>query len=96
MSFILSGALPPKLKDLGVPIISIQAAEFKMTRALLDLGASVSILPGSLYDQYDFGPLQASNTTMALADLTLELPHGIVMDVIVKVEDFYYPVGFLV
>ncbi|KAF5776609.1 putative nucleotidyltransferase, Ribonuclease H [Helianthus annuus] len=67
-----------------------------MSRALLDLGASVSILPGSLYDQYDFGPLQRADTTVVLADLTLKLPRGIVCDVIVKVEDFYYPVDFLV
>ena len=62
----------------------------------MDLGASVSILPGSLYDQYEFGPLQSSNTTVVLADLTPKLPRGIVTDVIVKVDDFYYPVDFLV
>jgi hypothetical protein len=56
----------------------------------------VSILSGSLYDQYDFGPLQKADTTVVLADLTLKLPRGIVCDVIVKVEDFYYPVDFLV
>ena len=55
VSSILSGSLPPKLQDPGAPIIPIQVGEFKMTRALLDLGASVSILPGSLYDQYKFG-----------------------------------------
>jgi hypothetical protein len=31
-----------------------------------------------------------------LADLTLKLPRGIVTDVIVKVEDLYFPVDFLV
>ncbi|XP_076904039.1 uncharacterized protein LOC143559304 [Bidens hawaiensis] len=67
-----------------------------MTRALLDLVAGVSILPGSLYDQYDFGPLRKVDTTVVLADLTLKLPRVIVTDVIVMVEDFYYPVDFLV
>ncbi|XP_021991207.1 uncharacterized protein LOC110887963 [Helianthus annuus] len=67
-----------------------------MSRALLDLGASVSILPGSLYDQYDFGPLKQADTTVVLADLTLKLPRGILCDVIVKVDEFYYPVDFLV
>ncbi|XP_022030583.1 uncharacterized protein LOC110931499 [Helianthus annuus] len=93
---IFSGELPPKLQDPGVPIISIQVGEFEMTRVPLDLGASVSILPGSLYDQYKFGPLQPANTTVVLADLTPKIPRGIVTDVIVKVEDFYYPVDFLV
>ncbi|XP_076924249.1 uncharacterized protein LOC143586636 [Bidens hawaiensis] len=67
-----------------------------MSRALLDLGAGVSILPGGLYDQYDFGPLKRVETTVVLADLSHKLPRGIVRDVIVKVEEFYYPVDFLV
>ncbi|XP_076958512.1 uncharacterized protein LOC143634262 [Bidens hawaiensis] len=67
-----------------------------MTRAILDLGSGVSIIPGSLYDQYDFGPLRKADTTVVLADLTLKLPRGIVTDVIVMIEDFYYPVDFLV
>ncbi|KAJ0938200.1 putative transcription factor interactor and regulator CCHC(Zn) family [Helianthus annuus] len=96
VSSILSGALPPKLQDPGAPIISIQVGNFKINQALLDIGASVSILPGSLYDQYEFGPLQSSNTTVVLADLTPKLPRGVVSDVIVKIEDFYYPVDFLV
>ncbi|XP_022040727.1 uncharacterized protein LOC110943287 [Helianthus annuus] len=96
VSAVLSGELPPKLRDLGAPLIPIQVGEFKMSRALLDLGASVSILPGSLYDQYDFGPLKQADTTVVLADLMLKLPRGILRDVIVKVDEFYYPVDFLV
>ncbi|XP_021980449.1 uncharacterized protein LOC110876589 [Helianthus annuus] len=45
VSAVLSGDLPPKLRDPGAPLIPIQVGEFKMSRALLDLGASVSILP---------------------------------------------------
>ncbi|XP_022007539.1 uncharacterized protein LOC110906771 [Helianthus annuus] len=93
---VLLGTLPPKLQDPGAPIISVQVGEFKIDRALLDLGACVSILPGSLYDQYDFGPLQKVNTIVVLADQTPMCPRGIVRDVIVKVEDCYYPVDFLV
>ncbi|KAD6454877.1 hypothetical protein E3N88_09583 [Mikania micrantha] len=96
VSAILSGALPPKLEDPGTPLISIQIGDFTSERALLDLGASISILLGSLYDQFDFGPLQKADTTVMLADLTPKLPRGVLTDVIVKVEDFYYPVDFLV
>ncbi|KAD6453730.1 hypothetical protein E3N88_08436 [Mikania micrantha] len=76
VSAILSGALPPKLEDPGTPLISIQIGDFTSERALLDLGASISILPGSLYDQLDFGPLQKADTTVVLADLTPKLPRG--------------------
>ncbi|XP_076896380.1 uncharacterized protein LOC143549359 [Bidens hawaiensis] len=67
-----------------------------MTRALVDLGAGMSILSGSLFDQYDFGPLRKADTTVVLAYLTPKLPRGIATDVIVMIEDFYYPVDFLV
>ncbi|XP_076951355.1 uncharacterized protein LOC143624669 [Bidens hawaiensis] len=67
-----------------------------MSRALLDLGAGVSILLGDLYDQYDFGPLKRVEITVVLADLSHKLPRGIVRDVMVKVQDFYYLVDFLV
>ncbi|KAI3743725.1 hypothetical protein L1987_56790 [Smallanthus sonchifolius] len=96
VSAILSGALPPKLDDPGTPLISIQIGDFKSERALLDLGASISILPGSLYDQFDFGPLKKVDTTVVLADLTPKLPRGVLTDVLVKVGEFYYPVDFLV
>ncbi|XP_076897862.1 uncharacterized protein LOC143551281 [Bidens hawaiensis] len=43
---VLKGDLPPKLQDLGAPLINIQVGDFQMSRALLDLGAGVSILPG--------------------------------------------------
>ncbi|XP_076912336.1 uncharacterized protein LOC143570608 [Bidens hawaiensis] len=96
VSSVLTGILPPKLQDPGTPIIPIQVGDFKMTRSLLDLGAGVSILPGSLNDQYDFGPLRKADTTVVLADLTLKLPREIVTDVIVMIEDFYYLVDFMV
>ncbi|XP_035838880.1 uncharacterized protein LOC110918820 [Helianthus annuus] len=37
-----------------------------------------------------------AGTTVVLADLSHKLPRGIVRDVIVKVDEFYYPVDFLV
>ncbi|XP_035842040.1 uncharacterized protein LOC118488794 [Helianthus annuus] len=96
VSTVLKGDLPPKLQDPGTPFINIQVGNFQTARALLDLGAGVSILPGGLYDQYDFGPLKRVETTVVLADLSHKLPRGIVRDVIVKVDEFYYPVDFLV
>ncbi|XP_021979880.1 uncharacterized protein LOC110876005 [Helianthus annuus] len=50
VSAVLSSALPQKVQDPGDPLIPIQIGTFKIERALLDLGACVSILPGSLYD----------------------------------------------
>ncbi|XP_022007203.1 uncharacterized protein LOC110906366 [Helianthus annuus] len=96
VSAVLSSALPQKAQDPGDPLIPIQIGTFKIERALLDLGACVSILPGSLYDQYDFGLLKKFDTPVVLADQTPTHPRGMVEDVIVKVDDCYYPVDFLV
>ncbi|XP_022030416.1 uncharacterized protein LOC110931326 [Helianthus annuus] len=96
VSAVLKGDLTPKLQDPGMPLINIQVGNFQMARALLDLGAGVSILPGGLYDQYDFGPLKRVQTMVLLVDLSHKLPRGIVQDVIVKVDELYYPVDFLV
>ncbi|GJR98784.1 putative nucleotidyltransferase, ribonuclease H [Tanacetum coccineum] len=65
-------------------------------KALLDLGTSINILPASLVDRYDLGTLQKTDTIISLSDRSTKIPRCILKDVIVKVDDFYYPVDFLV
>ena len=88
--------LPPKLRDPGTPIVSIQVGELKIDKAILDLGACVSILPGKLYDQHYFGPLHKVNTKVVLADLSYTCPRGMVKDVLVRIGEFYQLVDFIV
>ncbi|XP_076929903.1 uncharacterized protein LOC143594479 [Bidens hawaiensis] len=82
--------------ETGASLIPIQIGEFKTTKALVDYGASVSVIPGSVYDYFDFGPLQEVDTTLVLADFTRRRPRGKLVGVAVKVGDFYYPEDFLV
>ena len=42
------------------------------------------------------GELKPTNITLSLADRTVKIPKGIVEDVLVKVDKFYYPVDFVV
>ena len=42
------------------------------------------------------GELKPTNITLSLADRSVKIPKGIVEDVLVKVEKFYYPVDFVV
>ena len=67
-----------------------------MDKALLDLGASVNLLPYSVYKQLGLGELKPTTTTLSLADRSMKIPKGIVEDVLVKVDKFYYPVDFVV
>nr|GEV41483.1 hypothetical protein [Tanacetum cinerariifolium] len=96
VSAVLSNSLPPKFKDPGAPLISVVVGNITIKMALLDLGASINILPASLVDKYDLGTLCKTDTIIFLADRSTKIPRGILEDVIVKVDDFYYPVDFFV
>ena len=49
-----------------------------------------------MYKQLGLGELKPTNITLSLADRWVKIPKGIVEDVLVKVEKFYYPVDFVV
>ena len=85
-----------KFKDPGSPTISVNIGGTCIDKALLDLGASVNLLPYSMYKQFGLGELKPTNITLSLADRSVKIPRGIVEDVLVKVDDFYYPVDFVV
>ena len=49
-----------------------------------------------MYKQLGLGELKPTNITLSLADRSVKIPKGIVEDVLVKIEKFYYPVDFVV
>ena len=85
-----------KYKDPESPTILVNIRGICIDKALLDLGASVNLLPYSVYKQLGLGELKPINITLSLADRSVKIPKGIVEDVLVKVDKFYYPVDFVV
>ena len=83
-------------KDPGSPTISVNIGGTCIDKSLLDLGASVNLLPYSVYKQLGLGELKPTNITLSLANRSVKIPKGIVEDVLVKVDKFYYPVDFVV
>jgi hypothetical protein len=63
---------------------------------LLDLGASANLLPFSVYLQLGLGELKPTSITLQLADRFVRKPRGVVEDVLVKVENLYYPINFII
>ena len=96
VSAIIQSKNPVKYKDPGSPIISVNIGGTCIDKALLDLGASVNLLPYSVYKQLGLGELKPTNITLSLADRSMKIPKGIVEDVLVKVDKFYYLVDFVV
>ena len=85
-----------KHKDPGCPTIPCIIGDHVINKALLDLGASVNLLPYSVYKQLGLGELKPTSMTLQLADRSVKIPRGIIEDVLVKVDKFYFPVDFVV
>ena len=96
VSSIIQSKTPVKYKDPGSPTISVNIGGTCIDKALLDLGASVNLLPYLVYKQLGLGELKPTNMTLSLADISVKISKGIVEDVLVKVDKFYYPVDFVV
>ncbi|XP_052288726.1 uncharacterized protein LOC127899394 isoform X2 [Citrus sinensis] len=96
VSTILSTNNKLKYKDPGCPTISCIIGNHRIEHALLDLGASVNLLPYSVYLQLNLGELKSTSATLLLADRSVKVPKGIVEDVLVQVDKFIYPVDFIV
>ena len=96
VSAIIQRKSPIKYKDPGSPTISVNIGGPCIDKSLLDLGASVNLLPYSVYKQLGLGELKPTNITLSLADRSVKIPKGIVEDVLVKIDKFYYPLDFVV
>ncbi|GFS44406.1 hypothetical protein Acr_00g0090150 [Actinidia rufa] len=87
---------PPKYKDPGCPTVTCVIGDHRIEGCLLDLGSSVNLLPYSVYEKLGLGELKPTRITLQLADRSIKAPRGIVEDVLVKVDKFYYPADFVV
>ncbi|GJS61293.1 hypothetical protein Tco_0656077 [Tanacetum coccineum] len=64
--------------------------------ALVDLGASVSVMPLSTYLNLGLGELAHTKLTVELADRTVKYPKGIAENVLVGIGKFTFPVDFII
>ncbi|KAL6334782.1 hypothetical protein AAG906_021546 [Vitis piasezkii] len=96
VSAIIQSKSPVKYKDPGCPTIAVNIGGTLVEKALLDLGASVNLLPYSVYKQLGLGGLKPTAITLSLADRSVKIPRGVIEDVLVQVDKFYYPVDFVV
>ena len=85
-----------KYKDPGCPTILVNIGSTCIEKALQDLGASVNLLPFSVYKKLGLGELKPTSITLSLADRSIKIPKGTVEDVLIQVDKFYYPIDFVV
>ncbi|XP_050896701.1 uncharacterized protein LOC127103492 [Lathyrus oleraceus] len=94
-SVILQGMkILVKKKDRGSVTTSSIIGDRKFNMALIELGASVSLMPLSIYRKLGIGSLYDTRMTLKFADHSVNKPYGIVEDVMVKIDKFVFPLDF--
>ena len=96
VSAVIEQKTPPKYKDPGCPTTSCYIGTQFFGQALLDLGASVNLMPYSIYLIIGLEELKPTSVVLQLADRSVRKPRGIVEDVLLQIDKFYYPVDFLI
>ncbi|GKC47136.1 reverse transcriptase domain-containing protein [Tanacetum coccineum] len=95
-SAIISNKIPEKLEVPGKFLIPCALQELDRTNALADSGASINLLPHSIYKQLRLGALKPTRMTLELANRSITYPMGIAEDVVVRVDGFTFLADFVV
>ncbi|GJW24279.1 reverse transcriptase domain-containing protein [Tanacetum coccineum] len=95
-SAMLLKKLPEKLRDPDKFLIPCDFPGMVECLALADLGASINLMPLSVWKKLSLPDLTSTRMTLELADRTITRPKGVAEDVFVKVGKFHYPTDFIV
>ncbi|XP_042022985.1 uncharacterized protein LOC121770298 [Salvia splendens] len=95
-SALLQRKLPAKLKDPGSFTVDCLIGGYKVENALCDLGASINLMPLSVFKQLNIGTLKPTSATLQMTDRSVAYPEGIMEDLLIKVGEFIFPVDFMV
>ncbi|GKF17236.1 ribonuclease H-like domain-containing protein [Tanacetum coccineum] len=82
----INNSIPQKEKDPGIFTLPCFINNVCFDNALVDLGASVSVMPLSTYHNLGLGELAHTKLTIELADKTVKYPKGIAENVLVRID----------
>nr|GEY07529.1 DNA-directed DNA polymerase [Tanacetum cinerariifolium] len=85
-----------KLGDPGRFLIPCDFTRFDNCLALADLGASINLMPLSIWRKLRLPTLNDTKMVLELADRTISKPTGVAENVFVKVGKFYFPADFII
>nr|GEW78952.1 reverse transcriptase domain-containing protein [Tanacetum cinerariifolium] len=95
-SAVVLKKLLEKLGDPGRFLIPCDFSEFDNCLALADLGASINLMPLSIWKKLRLPTLNDTKMVLELADRTISKPTGVAENVFIKVGKFYFPSDFVV
>nr|GEU96317.1 reverse transcriptase domain-containing protein [Tanacetum cinerariifolium] len=91
-----SAMLLKKFGDLGKILIPCDFPGMDVCHALAKLGASINLMPLSIWKKLSLPKLTPTRMTLELADGSITHPKGVAEDVFVKVGKFHFSTDFVV
>ncbi|XP_073153283.1 uncharacterized protein [Henckelia pumila] len=73
-----------------------EIGDVQLDTAMLDLGASINVMPYSVYASLKLGPSTETGIVIQIADKSTIFPRGVLEDVLVQVENLVFPANFYV
>ncbi|XP_048229057.1 uncharacterized protein LOC125369830 [Ricinus communis] len=93
---IFQNKLPKKRHDPVSFTIPCVIGNLSVNYALVDLGASINIIPYKLFVKLGLGETKPTRMSIQLADRSVKYPRGIIENVLVKVNKFIFPADFMI
>nr|GEX86712.1 reverse transcriptase domain-containing protein [Tanacetum cinerariifolium] len=95
-STMIQNKVPPKLGDPESFLIPCNFNKTFSCNALADLGASINLMPYSLYAKLSLKTLKPTKMSVRLADRSFQYPLGIAKNMLVEVAKCTFPVDFVI
>ncbi|GJZ20087.1 reverse transcriptase domain-containing protein [Tanacetum coccineum] len=95
-SAMIQNKVPPKLGDPGSFLIPCNFNKTFSCNALADLGASINLMPYSLYAKLSLENFKPTKMSVRLADRSIQYPVGIAKNVLVEVGKFTFLADFVI
>ncbi|PHT28654.1 hypothetical protein CQW23_31744 [Capsicum baccatum] len=95
-SAIATRSLVQKKADPGAFTIPCTVGSLNFAKALCDLGASIKLMPLSIYRKLGLGDPTPTNMRLVITDRSVKRPVGILKYVLVKVSSFIFPENFVI
>ncbi|XP_070057580.1 uncharacterized protein [Nicotiana tomentosiformis] len=96
VNVVVSRPIAEKLSDPGSFTIPCTRGSYAFAKALCHLGASINLMPLSIYKKLGIGRARPTSMLLQLADRTVKIPSGILDDVLVHVGKFVFPADFII
>ncbi|XP_016168505.1 uncharacterized protein LOC107611052 [Arachis ipaensis] len=95
-STIIQRNLPKKTKDPGNFQISCTIGNTLFEKALCNMGASINLMPLFIMKKLQIKEVKPTRIGLQMADKSTKYAHGVVENILVKVEKFFLLVDFMI